>query len=96
MMNSEKISRKRAIEISTQTLIEAEKERNQCDVFNACGEMNLDDAWGLVGEACYAYENTKVRHALMLIRADVAEKNIFCVEHKECKHIPHSIVWEQL
>ena len=36
--------------------------------------MNLHEAWILVGKACYAYENEEVRHALMLIRADVAEK----------------------
>lgn len=39
------------------------------------GEMSLDDAWTLVGEACYAYSNQKARHALMLIRADMGEKN---------------------
>lgn len=38
-------------------------------------QMTLDEAWNLVGEACYAYSNKEVRHALMLIRADVAENS---------------------
>ena len=38
-------------------------------------QMTLNEAWKLVGEACYAYSNKEVRHALMLIRADVAEKS---------------------
>ena len=39
-------------------------------------EISLNDAWNLIGKACYAYKDEKARHALMLIRADVAEKNI--------------------
>jgi len=39
-------------------------------------EMSLDEAWNLVGIACLAWKDEKVRHALMLVRADVAEKNL--------------------
>lgn len=36
----------------------------------------ISDAWNLIGKVCYTYKNKKVRHALMLVRADVAKKNI--------------------
>jgi len=39
-------------------------------------EMSLNEAWNLIGAACLAYKDEKVRHALMLVRADVAEKNL--------------------
>ena len=32
--------------------------------------LSIEDAWKLIGEACYAYKNKQARHALMLIRAD--------------------------
>lgn len=35
--------------------------------------MSLDEAWNLVGEACFAYQNEQVRHALMLVRSSVAD-----------------------
>ena len=44
-------------------------------------DLNLDEAWGLVGEACYAYSNIQARHALMLIRANVAEKRLLLNEY---------------
>lgn len=35
-------------------------------------DLNLDEAWNLVGKACYAFQNEQVRHALMLVRGSVA------------------------
>jgi hypothetical protein len=36
-------------------------------------DIDIDNAWNLVGEACYAFENKKVRLALMIVRGSVAE-----------------------
>jgi len=46
------------------------------EIMTKTEEMSLDKAWNLIGAACLAYKDEKVRHALMLVRADVAEKNI--------------------
>lgn len=37
-------------------------------------ENSLNDAWNIVGECCHSHGDESVKHALMLIRADVAEK----------------------
>ena len=51
---------------------------------------SLDEAWNLIGEACYAYEDKLVRVALMLVRGDVAEKTILLQELKE-RHINEKV-----
>jgi hypothetical protein len=36
-------------------------------------DLTLDEAWNLIGEACYTFENKAARHALMLVRGSVAD-----------------------
>jgi len=48
---------------------------SDADLSLVTDKMTLDQAWDLVGEACYAFENQQARHALMLIRGDVGAKN---------------------
>jgi hypothetical protein len=50
---------------------------NDKDFSEKYPNLNLDEAWGMIGEACYAYSNVQARHALMLVRGSVAEMRIF-------------------
>ena len=38
-------------------------------------EISLDEAWRLVGQACYVFENKKVRLALMIIQDTFSKTN---------------------